>query len=520
MAMELVKENIECEQLLGENFSDTVVKSEYIIPDTHPDVYEILMLDAKPCIINKEIMQDKVFLEGQIEYNILYLAKEEGECGLYNVTYSSKFSNYVEIAGANTKMLCEADCYIEHMEKMVLNERKVSIEGIIKLKCEVYKKYDFQTIKDVVGVQEVQFLRNPASVDKILGTVSQDLIAKSHMNISMEKPEIGTIIKCDVNVHKKEIKIVEGKVQTSAFALVSVLYRGKNTAEVCYLEEDVFINKESELAGANPYMSYLNDFRVDTMDISVKEDDLGENRIIDIEALVKSMTKVMYKEDMEMIEDAYSPVMMMEMSKKDYGLNVIHGHTMNESVIKGNIELASGASMPKHIILCQGTVCITDKKIVDDKVVVDGLMKVEVLYRTEDEERKLYTVMEEIPFVSNVEIPGAKIDMQCIAKVNLENIEASLEANTIAIKAIIMVFARVNYITHKEFLVDIIPMEGEVPKKKASVTIYVVQAGDTLWKISKRYNTTIDVLARTNGLEDVNIFKVGQKLIIPGRALM
>ena len=128
--------------------------------------------------------------------------------------------------------------------------------------------------------------------------------------------------------------------------------------------------------------------------------------------------------------------------------------------------------------------------------------------------------MEEIPFVSNVEIPGAKIDMQCIAKVNLENIEASLEANTVAVKALVMVFARVNYITHKEFLVDIIPMEGETPKKRASVTIYVIQAGDTLWKISKRYNTTIDVLAKINGIEDVNIIKVAQKLIIPGRAIM
>ena len=520
MVMELVKENIECEQLLGENFSDTVVKSEYVIPDTHPDVYEILMLDAKPCIISKEIMQDKVFLEGQIEYNILYLAKEEGESGLHSVTYSSKFSNYVEIPGAISKMICEADCYVEHMEKMILNERKISIEGIIKLNCEVYKKYEFQTIKDVVGVEDVQFLRSPASVDKILSTVSQELIAKSHMQIAMEKPEIGNVIKCDVNLHKKETKISEGKVQTSAFALVNLIYRGKNTTEICCLEEDVFMSKESELTGANSYMDCLSDFRVDSTNINVKEDDLGENRIIDIEALVKSTTKVMYKEDMEMIEDAYSPVIMMEMTKKDYGLNVIHGHTMNEAVIKGNIEIENRPSMPKHIILCQGTVCITDKKIVDDKVVVEGLVKIEVLYRSEDEERKLCTAMEEIPFVSNVEIPGAKIDMQCIANVNLENVEATLEANTIAVKAIIEIFARVNYITHKEFLVDIVPMEAEIPKKRASVTIYVIQAGDTMWKISKRYNTTIDALVKINGIEDVNITKVGQKLIIPGRAIM
>ena len=77
MDMELVKENIECEQLLGENFCDTVLKAEYVIPDTHPDVSEILVLDAKPSITSKEIMQDKIFIEGQVEYNLIYLAKRK-----------------------------------------------------------------------------------------------------------------------------------------------------------------------------------------------------------------------------------------------------------------------------------------------------------------------------------------------------------------------------------------------------------------------------------------------------------
>ena len=76
MSIDFIKENIECEQLLAEDFSDTVIKAEYVIPDTNPDVKEILILDAKPSITNKEVMQDKVFVEGKIEYTLLYLAQE------------------------------------------------------------------------------------------------------------------------------------------------------------------------------------------------------------------------------------------------------------------------------------------------------------------------------------------------------------------------------------------------------------------------------------------------------------
>jgi len=517
--MELVRENIECEQLLGENSIDTVVRADYVVPDTHPDVVEILMLDAKPCIVNKEVMQDKVFIEGQVEYNIMYLAKEEDKYGIYNITYASKFSNTIDVLGAGNRMQCEAECYVEHMEKMIINERKIGVEGIIKLKCEVYKNYEFQIVKDVIGVQDMQLLKNPGTIDKIVGTVGQDLIAKSHIEIPKDKPQIGAVIKCDIMLHKREVRVYEGKVQASAFARVELLYRGKDSREVSFIEDDVFINKEADVDGVDSTMECFSDFRVDAMNVDIKEDDLGENRIVDLEAVVKANTKVMSKNEMDMIEDAYSPTMMLDMAKKNYELNVMHGYSSNEAIVKGNIEMAPGMPKPQEVVMVTGKVSITDKKIVEDKVVIEGLLNVEVMYRVDDE-KYLETAVEEMPFASTIEIPGAKIDMHSVTKAALENIEAVLEGNSIAIKGVVNVTARVNYLTNKEFLVDIVPQEGELPKKMASVTIYVVQSGDTLWKIAKRYYTTVEALTKVNELDDFSPLRHGQKLIIPGRAIM
>ncbi len=520
MAMELIKENIECEQLLTENFCDTVVKAEYVIPDTHPDVNQVLMLDAKPCIISKEVMQDKILVEGQIEYTLLYLAKEEESTGIYSTNYTGKFSNYIDVPGAEHKMLCDSDCYIEHIECIIVNERKVSIEGIVKLKAEVYKNYDFMVIRDVTGSEDIQMLKNPSTMDKIVGTVSGDLVAKCHMQIPMDNPQIGSILKCDVKVHKKETKVMEGKISISTNALITVLYRGKDSTEIVYMEEDVSVDKELELREVNPTMDSYSNFKVDAMEFNVKEDDLGENRIIDVEALIKSDTKVMYKEEMDIIQDAYSPSALMQMSKKDYQLNVMHGHSTCQNIVKGTIELNNNNPKVSKIVMCCGKVCVTDKKLVEDKVIVEGVLNVEVLYKTFDEEKYLCTVNEEIPFNYAVEVPGCKIDMQCIAKISLENVEASIELNNIDIKALIEIYARVNYLTRKEFLVDMEPIEGEIPKKKASLTIYVVQHGDTLWKIAKKYYTTIESLVKLNEIEDVDVIKVGDKLIIPGRAII
>lgn len=521
MAIDLVRENIECEQLLGEGTADTVVKGEYVIPDTHPDVYQILTLDAKPSILTKEVMQDKVYLEGQIALNILYLAKEEeNKTGVYSVSYNVKFSNSIELNGSNRDMPCEAECYIEHMEPVIINERKIAVEGIVKLKSAVYKVYNFEIVKDVRGLSDVQVLKDTASVDKIVGNCDGEMIAKSHMEIPMDKPEIGNVLKCDVDVHKKETKVLEGKIQISAFAHVVLLYRGKDSADLCFMDDDVLVNKELELDGVNSTMESMSDFRVDDMIFDIKENDLGEKRIVDVEALIRSNTKVMNKEQMDTIEDVYSPSMMMDMEKRNYDLNVMHGQASSEAIVKGNIELAQDTPKPESIAMSAGKVCVTDKKLVEDKVVVEGLLNVEVLYKTDDNEKCAFALKDEIPFTASVDIPGAKIDMQCVAKVSLENVEAAIEANTIGVKAIVQVYARVNYMKNKEFLVNVIPNEGEKPVKKASVTIYVVQRGDTLWKIAKRYNTTVDSLVQVNELETLDSINLGEKLIIPGRAVI
>ena len=45
--------------------------------------------------------------------------------------------------------------------------------------------------------------------------------------------------------------------------------------------------------------------------------------------------------------------------------------------------------------------------------------------------------------------------------------------------------------------------------------IYFVKPNDTLWKIAKRFQSTIEDIARVNNLEDPNKLSIGQQLFIP-----
>jgi hypothetical protein len=54
------------------------------------------------------------------------------------------------------------------------------------------------------------------------------------------------------------------------------------------------------------------------------------------------------------------------------------------------------------------------------------------------------------------------------------------------------------------------------PAPTSTPIIYIVQAGDSLSGIALKFDVPIEALAEANDIEDHNVIKVGQKLIIPG----
>ncbi len=56
---------------------------------------------------------------------------------------------------------------------------------------------------------------------------------------------------------------------------------------------------------------------------------------------------------------------------------------------------------------------------------------------------------------------------------------------------------------------------GTKPPAGGTCTWYTVQGGDTLTKIAAKYGTTVQAIAQRNGLRNVNLIYVGQRLCIP-----
>ena len=99
--------------------------------------------------------------------------------------------------------------------------------------------------------------------------------------------------------------------------------------------------------------------------------------------------------------------------------------------------------------------------------------------------------------------------MNVIVKPYLENIDTNVEGNAISVRATVGLNIKSYYKINKDYIKDVIEGAEEAKEKKASVTIYVVGDGESLWDIGKKYNTTVSELERLN---DLNIISLNRQL--------
>ena len=64
-------------------------------------------------------------------------------------------------------------------------------------------------------------------------------------------------------------------------------------------------------------------------------------------------------------------------------------------------------------------------------------------------------------------------------------------------------------------IIDDINEEENRGNNTCSLVIYYAKDGDTIWKIAKKFGSTMEEIIRINGIENENKLNIGQQLFIP-----
>ena len=139
-----------------------------------------------------------------------------------------------------------------------------------------------------------------------------------------------------------------------------------------------------------------------------------------------------------------------------------------------------------------------------------------LLYLTSDDEAPVQAAMEQIPFKCSAEARGINEDSIYQLDAGLEQLSAvMMGGDMVEIKAIAALDFLVLQPVKEQVITGIAsgPVDFNKLQELPGIAGYIVQSGDSLWSIAKKFHTTIGNIISANELADDQV-KPGQRLLL------
>jgi len=520
MSLELVRESIKLNQVVGENNAQTIVESDIIVPDVKPDVARILVLDGDVFVNMADTLQDKVLIDGIIRYKILYISDEE-EQAIKSINTSTNFSYSMDVPNSRQGMKCRIKSDVEHIEYEILNGRKINVKAIIKFAAKVQDELEHYVVSDMRGIEDIQILRNKYKVKHYIGRAEDEFVVKDDMEIPAGKPSIKEILRNDVKISGKDCKVTENKVIAKGDLNIFTLYVADDEQRsIQFVEHEIPFSQFIDLEGVDEETIGDIEFRITDSVFEPDEDSDGELRILKGEVGLKVVFDGYSAKSIDAIEDAYSPHSRLSLDKESVRMEEPVEEAKDQIIVKDILTIDDGSPDMAEVynVLCKPI--LSDYTVENNKVVIEGLVRNNVLYLANNSEQPVFCHEQEIPFSHSIDIKELDSAGSCDVELDIEHCSYSLISPKEAeVRLVIGATAK----AVKQIGIPLIKevAEGALDDKRLSsqpsIVIYFSQPGDNLWKIAKKYYTTLDDIRKVNNLSEHDNITPGQQIIIPKR---
>ncbi len=521
MDIALVKKTITIEENIGCEHGQIMIEGDIIVPDINPDIAMILESDAKVTIEKIEILKDRVNYIGTLDVQVLYLAKGSDK-PIHSMTTSMVIDELITLNGVDDTMWVEVVPTIQNIDYKILNDRKISLKSIINVEVSGEEQHSIELITDAENLKPTQVKKNKININKTIDNKNDRFMVKEELQVGNGSPNIKNILQRDARIINKEVRTGNGKVVVDGEILVSILYKGDSDESIVeIIEKEVGFSGSIDVSGANEDMHSMCDLKVAEFYTTIKEDDDGEDRLVDIEISVSAHVKVNSEESMEILDDAYVIGKDLLLEKKEIKYPQLICRNRNQSTIKEIIQIEGPDVL--QIFKVSGDALIDDVVVMDDRIITEGIVNVNILYITQSDDAPICSHKEILPFRQVIETRGAKPHMDKKVAGNVEHIGFNMQSDKeVELRIQVSFTGEVIEYNKQNVVVDVevADLPKDVIEKMASMVIYVVQKNDTLWSIAKKFNTDIDDIVEINEMENPDLLFEGQKLLILKKILI
>jgi hypothetical protein len=534
-------EQLKTVKSLAESPRVITVESELLLGDEYPELEKVHLCRGYLTEITGEKNEaGRLALAGRIEVHLVYRAKESGEgVAEYGTVWKGErsipFTAAIDLPAAADLAGWQAEITKSSLEP--ISGRTARYKGEISVNLQARQEKEIPVVTELAVEDGVKTVTERVVVEEII-TVLEGRRELSHQfSLAHPREPLARVIDGRIRPVVVRTEITPGRVKVEGQLETVLLYVGRDEdGEETGLEVARWHEKNGgavpfqflfEVPEALPEQTARTEVRVRSFTI---HSPYAES--CNLQAVLAARVELVEPCRREMVVDVKAEKeKIVDVDRGEYRIEEIVGEIEKDFQLEKVLSLPAGALPVDRILLVDNSPPRTvDAQAEADRVFFEGECGVSVLYaREEGENGELERPAPEVAtgnwedessgavkFAEFLEMPGVAPGMA--ARVTLE--ERGITAELVDERTIKVNLAlRARAVISEERALTLVRDCALVPlaeKPRPGILFYLVQPGDTLWSIARRYQTTMDALCRANNLSGAGEeIRPGKRLLIP-----
>lgn len=496
----------------GAQATQILLEGDLIVPDSKPDLQEILRCEGRVKIREKRISDDRISFSGEMEVAVLYRAKN-GEKPLYAMKSSLPLEDFLHMDGLERDMEVSLHTELEHMDCQIINDRKISVKSVIGVEAEAEQKKTAEILTGVNG-EGLECLMGTLRMEQGTAEMKDRFTVKEEMTIPASQPEIGEILMETVRLTEQDIRPMDGKAMVRGNFCIQLLY-ADGEGNLGSLTEKIPFNGYLENGDIDPKTDLMGNLTIEDCRLTPAVDEDGETRQLNADVTIGAALNGNETEEQQILMDAYAPNGVVSLKKESITYPVTVANGRNQFTIKERITVESGEMPMMRAETVWGDVRLSSGRTMQDVAEAEGVLTADILYHCADDTEPVAMLRRGIPFTQTMELKGVQEGDDVDVSLRLEDLDFQmLSEREGELRATVTMEANARRQEKADVVTDITVADMIEIQPMAGAVIYMVQKGDSLWKIAKKYRTTVADILAVNEIENPELIYPGQKLLI------
>lgn len=518
--MEFIQKSIQMDREKCSAGTQIALEDDINITDAKPDVYQLVTEKGHVDVEEVRAMEDHVHVKGTLHFSVLYIADEEVRRPAC-MEGALPFEERVFMDGVQAGDSVCVKAALEDLSIGMINSRKLSVQALLDLKLLVEET---EEIAPAVGIEDadgVEVCRKQLQALNLVIEKKDILRMKEQISVPGGMPNIFCILWQDCRLKDMAFQIMDEKMTVHGSLGVFFLYEGEGEErKAVWYETELPVNGTVECQGMRAEM--LEDIccRIGHQEAEVRPDEDGEERCIALDIVLELDMKLYEETKEDVIADVYGVKQEIEAVCMSGQYRQLLVKNTGKTKASGRLKTAPGVPAIQQICSAFGNVAVGGMEICEEGVRIWGTVNVQVLYASSDSELPFYCLKGSLPFFYVLEAPEVSEGCSYRIEPALEEVTASmLDADEAEVRAVLS-FKGLVCRVKREDVVTGARVSALDPEKLAAlpgIVAYIVQEGDSLWEIGKKYYVPAAKMKEMNGLAGEEPKAGDRLLIVKGR---